>query len=62
MPTLGSWAGSNVRWHGPLHLGGRDHQVPTLLEFELDARYLYWENQILIEALENWLTTLEKIL
>lgn len=53
------WIGSNVKWYGPLHAGGVNHQVPTLLEFELDGRYLYEEKIKLIESLEDFIVRLE---
>lgn len=54
------WSGSNAGlcWHGPLYMGGVSYAVPTVLEFELDKRYLQNEREILVEALENWVSLL----
>jgi hypothetical protein len=50
MPTSLQWQGNlSVTAPGPL-------EVPTLESFVLDGRYLYAEKQVLIDALELWLT------
>ena len=44
-----------MQWLGNLSLTHNGYEVPTLESFALDGRYLYWEQGILIEALEHWL-------
>ena len=44
-----------MQWLGNLSLTHAGYEVPTLESFALDGRYLYWEQGILIEALEHWL-------
>ena len=49
-------------WHGPLFVSGRIDPFPVLLyqEAEFVSEYVYNERQILIDAMENWLTTLRE--
>ena len=51
-----------IQWNSTLLLKYGVWEIPTEATFVLDARYLYPEKKLLIEALENWLLTLEKIL
>jgi hypothetical protein len=46
---------SALHWIGNLSVthNGLDH--PTLDSFRLDGRYLHWEKQVVIDALESWL-------
>ena len=54
--------GNSLQWRGHLIVAYSGYDVPTLDAFALDGRYLYWEKQILIEALEHWLESLEALL
>jgi len=53
---------NTLQWRGHLIVAYSGYDVPTLDAFALDGRYLYWEKQILIEALEHWLESLEAML
>jgi len=44
-----------MKWESTLSQSWQGYEIPTIMVFELDERYLYPEKQILIEALENWL-------
>jgi hypothetical protein len=46
---------SSLHWTGNLSITYGRCDIPTLESFELNARYLYPEKQILIEALEQWI-------
>ena len=46
---------SSMHWLGNLSISHGTYDVPTLESFELNARYLYPERQILMEALEKWI-------
>jgi hypothetical protein len=46
---------SALHWLGNLSAGSGSHEVPTLESFRLNGRYLYWEKQVLIDAIESWL-------
>lgn len=46
---------NSLQWWGNLSLTHNGYHVPTLESFALDSRYLYWEKQILIQTLEQWL-------
>lgn len=44
-------------WRGPLYVSRRTDLNVVLLKDDVEfvPGYVYWEKQILIEALENWL-------
>ncbi len=44
-----------MRWWSTLYISRSTYTIHTLDWFALDSRYLYWEQQGLIEALEGWL-------
>ena len=45
---------NTLQWLGNLSVQYDGYDIPTLDSFALDGRYLYWEKQILIDALEHW--------
>lgn len=52
----------STSWHGPLYVAKRQDSEAVLVlhsDVEFVPQAVYWEKKILIEALENWLYTLE---
>ena len=54
---------SSVRWRGPLCISKRAEldTVQTNIELELSSRNVYWEKQVLIDALEVWLIDFREV-
>jgi hypothetical protein len=51
-----------LQWRGPLCLSKRfdSDAVVTNLEVEFSGRQVYWEKQVLIDAIEPWLESVEE--
>lgn len=51
---------SAIHWRGPLCISKRAEMdtVLTDVELELSSTNVYWEKQVVIDALENWLANL----
>lgn len=50
-------ANQSIHWQAPVQISKRAEldTIPTGIEVEIESKYAYWEKQVLIDALENWL-------
>jgi hypothetical protein len=53
---------NSLQWRSTLTVGAGSYLVPTEDTFVLDARYMFPQKQILMDALEEWLESLEALL
>lgn len=52
-----------VQWHGPLYVSKRYDPEAVMVagsDVAYEAPSLYWEKQVLIDAIENWLETFQE--
>jgi len=50
---------TTLRWYSPLYISKHANTDVVMLnkDAEVESNWVFWERQILIEALETWLTT-----